>query len=67
MIGSDGGVQGRARAGLLREVGDHCGPHLSVSAAAGAVTDSGVAALTGWAGFSAWTEWLVAALLLFIF
>jgi hypothetical protein len=30
-------------------------------------TASGAAALAGWAGFSAWTEWLAAALLYFFF
>jgi hypothetical protein len=41
------------------------GPCLSVSRDSGTDTLSGAAALAVWAGFSAWTEWLAAALFLF--
>jgi hypothetical protein len=40
------------------------GPRLSVAEAAGVDTVSGAVALAGWAGFSAWTEWLAVALFL---
>jgi hypothetical protein len=42
------------------------GPCLTVSTVAGEVTDLG-AALAGWAGFLAWTEWVTAALFLYFF
>jgi hypothetical protein len=41
------------------------GPRLSVAEPQGRRTASGAAALAGWAGFSAWTEWLAATLLYF--
>jgi hypothetical protein len=49
-------VQGRVRGGLLREVADDIWARPVGVCGDGGRTDSGAAALAGWASFSAWTK-----------